>query len=202
MKYKKAVICDFDGTLVPSDDIKTNLFRFFENSFVEPGVFSNLLSSGASREAILNLIPSNKLLLSKEQIISLFSNFLEDLVVALPSCKGVEEFYLFCRDNSIKIFINSATPQANLQKIINRRHDYKFVTECFGRPSSKYHNLQKIIKHNNYRSDDLLIIGNGVDDLEYSIKAGVDFIPVGNFDGNNPNNYNFFQIIEKFSQIK
>lgn len=202
MKYKKAIICDFDGTLVPSDDIKKNLFRFFENSFVEPGGFSTLLSSGASREEILNLIPSDKLLLSEEQIVTLFSNFLEDLIVALPNYEGVEEFYSFCRDNSIKIFINSATPQSNLQKIINRRQDYQFVTECFGRPSSKYHNLQKIIKRNNYYLDNLLIIGNGVDDLEYSIKAGVDFIPVGNFDDNNPNNYNFFQIIEILSQIK
>lgn len=202
MKSKKAIICDFDGTLVPSDDIKFNLFKFFEHSFMESDSFSTLLAAGASRETILSLIPKDKINLKNEEILSLFSSFLENLIIALPPFKGVEEFYLFCADSNIKIFVNSATPQANLRKIIAQRYDAHFITESFGRPSSKEENLKIIVKNYNYDLDQLLVIGNGVDDLEYSKAAGVDFIPVGNFGCSNPNNYNFFQIIEKLGNTK
>ena len=99
----------------------------------------------------------------------------------------------------ISIYVNSATPVDQLRKIITRRYGHKFFKGVCGDYGEKIANLRSILAFEKISRDEMIMIGDGTDDLEAAKIIGCGFVGVGegtlfrsNYDG---------QLVNSFSSI-
>lgn len=93
--------------------------------------------------------------------------------------------------------MNTATPSDAINRIIIKKKLRKYFTEIYGNYGEKNNNLKKIISKYTYDKKNFLIIGDGIDDYEYSSLSGIPFLAVGcNPSLHNLNKNNFYEICE------
>ena len=129
MEKLKAIVIDFDGTLVDSADVKTRafgeLYQPYGAEIVEKVVAYHRLKQGVSRfekfrfwqESLLGEVYTSE---KGEELSQIFSKLVLDRVVISPYMLGVETF-LEENYKRRSLFVASATPEAELQEIISRR---------------------------------------------------------------------------------
>ena len=91
-----------------------------------------------------------------------FSAIVMDKVIACPEIPGAE---MFIQENFLKhkCYINSATPQDEIRKIVSARGLQKYFLAALGSPTSKSDNLKKIRKTNpNVPSTGFLFFGDAL----------------------------------------
>ena len=81
--------------------------------------------------------------------------------------------------DSLKIFISSATPIRTLKKIIIMRGWEELFDDIFGYPDSKESHLRRILKINNYKSSEVVYIGDSDIDQRTATVVGCKFIGIG-----------------------
>jgi len=149
----KAIIFDFDGVLVESVDIKTKAFaKLFESEgkdVVEKVVDYHLKNAGVSRFEKFSYIYQNMLKrnLSEKTFAYLcqqFSHFVVDEVVSAPYVKGAKEF-LDSYSNEYSCFVASATPQDEMEEIIERRKIQGCFKGIYGSPKKKEDIVREIL---------------------------------------------------------
>ena len=84
-------------------------------------------------------------------------------------------WYLINRPKK-KLFVNSATPEDELNKIIKERKEDIFFYKVYGSPKSKFENLTNILKKYNISKKNFIFFGDAKQDLEAAIKCGIDFV--------------------------
>ena len=193
-----AVVLDFDGTVVDSDDIKFEAFKILDSAFDMQGRIVEMASNGASRSKIASIIGnSSRNSASAEEVLSVFSDFVDGVISLLPSKDGVVEFYETCVANDVKIFINTATPQHNINRIVENRIEANFATSVFGGGTvNKATRLVSILQYWNFDPQRVVVIGNGVDDQQSADECGCVFWPTGDYPGNDAA-LSFSEITEK-----
>ena len=188
-----AILFDFDGTLVESLDVKivafASLYRRYGEDVERAAVQHYREHSGVSRlkrirhchEQILGETPSDAQI---NELGDTFGTMVEDKVVASQWVPGAREF-LDAHLGVLPLFIASATPQEELERIIDKRGMGRYFKAIFGSPPDKTEIIREIIDVHRLEPADVIMIGDGRADYDAAIANGVRFI--GRLPGGPPN---------------
>ena len=154
LNKKKYLIFDYDGVIVDSVHIKTdafvNLYKKYDKNIQLKIANFHIKNGGISRREKIKFF--HKIYLKKkinndelERLANQFSKFVYKKVIKAKEIKGVKKF-LSIYSKKKKLFVNSATPEDELNKIIKERKEDIFFYKVYGSPKSKFENLTNILK--------------------------------------------------------
>lgn len=179
-----AVLFDFDGTLVESLDVKiaafSSLYAPYGKAVEQAAVEHYRAHTGVSRierirhchQHILGEEPSEA---TVNQLSDAFGAVVEDKVVHCPWVTGAREF-LDAHHGTLSLFIASATPQQELQRIVNRRGMGHFFTAVFGSPPDKTTVIREIVATHQFEPAEVVMVGDGRADYDAAVATGVRFV--------------------------
>lgn len=185
---KSALVFDFDGVLVDSTNIKTEAFSEIYKRYGED-IHTNVIkhhleNGGMSRFEKFSLYHKNFLNLELDEsdlklLTDLFSKLVKKKVINSPEIKGAS-FFLehFCIKNKLA-FVNSATPQKEIEEIIKERKMDKFFASIYGSPNSKLENLERLFAKYKIAPEETVFFGDAMADFEASQACGCHFIGIG-----------------------
>ena len=188
-----AILFDFDGTLVESLDVKiiafASLYRSYGEDVERAAVQHYREHSGVSRlkrirhchEQILGETPSNAQI---DALGDTFGTMVEDKVVASQWVPGAREV-LDAYHGLLPLFIASATPQEELERIIEKRRMGRYFDAIFGSPPDKTDIIRTIIATHQLEPAAVMMIGDGRADYDAAVANGVRF--VGRLPSGHPN---------------
>ncbi|MCK5535121.1 HAD family hydrolase [bacterium] len=179
----KAILFDFDGVILESMDIKTKAFAdLFSDypEYVEQIVKLHIDNGGMSRFEKFKIIyksiikkplsPAEMELLNKK-----FSEYVYQSVLDCPFVAGSYELlnkyhkeYLF--------FVVSGTPQEEMISIVKERKLSGFFVNIYGSPEDKTTLVAKVLRDYKLRPEEVLFIGDAINDYEGATNNGVEFI--------------------------
>jgi len=182
----KAIIFDFDGTLVKSLDIKTmafiELYKDYGESVTSKVVKHHLLNGGLSRYEKFKFY--HKQFLGKdlskgdiEYMSNYFSDFVVDKVIQAPYVEGALEF-LHEKTNYFDFYISTGTPSKEIMSILKKREILNFFTDVYGSPEEKTQHIKNIINLGKYKQKEIVYIGDSMIDYESAIYSNIGFIGI------------------------
>lgn len=176
----KAVVFDFDGTLVDSNHLKENLFyEIVKNHPKGLILMKKILSSNASdRYSIIKRYSEsqNNIEVSYKKLLSNFNKISTEKVSNAREISGASELLNTLKKHKVDIYLSSATPRYWLLKIISKRKWDGFFKQIFGFPQKKNDSIKKLL--NKYDSSEIIIIGDGHDDEESAKNFNCKFFKV------------------------
>jgi len=179
-----AIIFDFDGVLVESVSIKGDaLVKLYEaeGADIQAAVLRyHEMHGGVSRYDKIRYYEETLCgrVCSEERIAELaqkFSDIVEQLVVAAPWVEGAKEF-LDKYSLTIPFYVASATPDAELKRIVEARGMSGYFKGVYGAPKKKYEHIADIMVQHNYDSNRLVMIGDAIADFEAAQKTATHFV--------------------------
>lgn len=179
----RCVVFDFDGTLVDSNHIKRDSFFAVADAIPDGrDIMERILSAPdrGDRHAVFERfarmadLPSG----SNENLAQQYSNRCRALIDACPDMPGAEAAMEALYAQRCQLFINSATPEADLQPIVQARRLSRLVAGAFGGPATKAENLWRILTLLGVPPRDLVVVGDGADDHAAAQQTGCPFVPV------------------------
>jgi len=180
----KSIIFDFDGVIADSNNVKTEAFvKLFEDypQHIRKSVRRFHLQNGGMsrfdkfRYIYANLLKENLPEGRFNKLCEDFNRLVVDGVVNAPMIDGVEDFL---KRNKTKygMYIVSGTPDYELKEIVKRRKLDKYFLGIYGSPETKKDLIIKVLDKNNYRKEEIVFLGDSINDYEGALAAGVDFI--------------------------
>lgn len=180
----QAILFDFDGTLVESMDVKIAAFRDlyapFGDTIADAAVAHYRAHSGVPRstrirachEMLLGRKPNDKeIRLLGDQ----FGAMVEDKVIAAPLVAGAEAFLEAYADR-VPLLIVSATPQEELERIIERRGMMHYFVDILGSPPDKLVLIHDVLSTHWWAPDRVLMVGDGRADEDAAMANGCRFL--------------------------
>ncbi|OGX27649.1 MAG: hypothetical protein A2787_01995 [Omnitrophica WOR_2 bacterium RIFCSPHIGHO2_01_FULL_48_9] len=179
----KAIIFDFDGVICESVDVKIQAFRkLFE---IYPKHLKQILAyhafnGGLSRYKKFRYIYRHFLKKELRSVESLrlgqkFSEYALAAVIQSAYVPGAHEF-LKKYYKKFHLFIVSGTPQPEMRFIVKKRKLTKYFKGVYGSPTAKAVLIRQILKKNRLQKDEVIFVGDSVNDHIGAAKAGVKFI--------------------------
>lgn len=184
MEDCRALFFDFDGVLVESLDVKVEAFRKVYAphgaSIERQAIDYYVRETGVPR--LRRFRHCHKHLLGRDltndevQALSdQFGGMVEDLVVACDGVPGAREF-LEAFSATIPCFVVSATPDAELKRILRRRRMNHFFAAAYGSPPDKPEVLAEVLAARRMTGADTIMVGDGLADYRAATKNGIRFI--------------------------
>lgn len=190
----KCIVFDFDGTLVPSNEVKkTAYFRVFQDYPRAPAVIEKILEDmqAHDRNQIIRRIMM-ELDLSRnspeaidaavKRYVEAYGAFCESAIKELQENAGATDCLRYF-SGRFTLYINSMTPAESLERLVEARAWHHYFKKTLGSRCSKLNNLRAILKEENIQTHQLLFIGDGKQDLEAARMAGCHFLGFSNTDG-------------------
>lgn len=180
----KAIVFDFDGVLVSSENIKTEAFgKLFKDEGEEISkkvVEYHLDNAGVSRFDKFRYIYKEMLRreLTEEVFNGLcdgFSKLVMEDVVAAPYVPGAKEF-LDAHHTTYNCFVSSATPQDEIEEIVLQRGMAHYFKEVYGAPLKKDKAVNMILDAYNLKNNEVVFVGDAVSDYKAAQKSSVFFV--------------------------
>lgn len=179
----RAIILDFDGVVVESNDIKA---AAFDTLFADaPGRLVEIqdyhrTNGGISRRVKFRHIHEKILGRSYDaeieaSLAAQFSTLVEDQVVQAPFVPGAREF-LDRAQRRYRLFIASGTPESELLRILTRRGLLSFFVRAYGSPTTKPVIIREVCRIHGLRPHEVVFVGDGSSDLEAARETGVTFV--------------------------
>ncbi len=179
----QAIFFDFDGVILESVDIKTDVFRdLFRKhpKHVKRIVQLHKDNAGVSRYTKFEIIYRDflKQPLSEDQKKKLGRQFEAFVMKRILHCRFVPGAKAFLKKHSkhVPLFVLSATPVAELKSIIQKRGLSPYFKEVFGYPTSKQEAMGKILKRWKFNRKYVVMIGDARADWEAATKQRIPFI--------------------------
>jgi phosphoglycolate phosphatase-like HAD superfamily hydrolase len=104
-----------------------------------------------------------------------FSDLVMEEVVRAPYVRGSKEF-LDTYGNAYRCFIVSATPQAEIENIIEKRRMARYFAGVYGAPKMKRDALKEIIAISRLSPGEIACIGDAMSDYEAAAANRANFI--------------------------
>jgi phosphoglycolate phosphatase len=180
------VVFDFDGTLVDSNAIKRR--GFFDVVADEP-------ASAARMRAVLTTVQGDRRNIFESYVASRclsglkgpdtdalalrYSDYVDARVSEAPEMPGASETLRGLQQAGLRVYISSATPQANLASIVERRRWRDWCDGLYGHPNRKPDTLRTICAQLGMETCSIAVVGDGPDDLDSAMSLGCRFFPVG-----------------------
>lgn len=180
----RAIVFDFDGVLVDSMDAKAGVFCALyadqASHVVESIRDFHFSHGGMSRSEKFEYFETRVLgrPLDATRIESLLKRFEErvaPLVENAAEIHGATQM-LESLTGRLPLFVASATPEAELNRIVRARGWAKFFSAVYGSPCAKEAILNKISIGLGLRTEQLLLVGDSSSDLHAAKVAGTQFL--------------------------
>lgn len=181
-------IFDFDGTLVLSNQIKRDGFDVVANEY-ENGldIIAEIIKNNekANRflifEKFVDVVSthSNKYKNLYEKLVKAYEKYTIQKIVDLKPINGSIELLSKLKIMGKKLYINSATPLNSLYITLERRNLNNNFERILGGENKKIENLKIIKSHSKSYKKKIIMIGDGLDDLQASENFNINFYPVG-----------------------
>ena len=179
-----AIVFDFDGTLVNSNEIKTwafgELYKENGEKIVQQIIAYHKKHEGVSRFVKFRYWHENLLGQSYSEDIGetlsrTYSQLVFDALVQAPYVDSALEF-LKKHYQHIPLFVASGTPEPELRKIIKQRSIPHFFQGIYGSPATKTEILQEILTMHQLYADKVLMVGDALSDWEGAKGVGAEFM--------------------------
>lgn len=190
----KIIILDFDGIVVESVDIKTEAFKelFKECENVDDIVQYHLQNNAISRFIKFKYIYKNFLRKeyteeTEEEVGNRFSEIVFQKVVECSFVVGAEEFLRTFSDTR-PIYLITAGPQEELERIVAKRDIQSYFKSVWGTPRTKVDLIKKALANEKANPEEAIYIGDMKEDYRIAKNVDVQFVGrrnVENFDGLN-----------------
>jgi phosphoglycolate phosphatase len=186
----RCAVFDFDGTLVDSNDIKTETFFNIAHSWDPSGeIVGEVLRCWPSAdryektkkiaEGLISrrLLPPNASVeewshrLANEYTVRCKNN-----IACCQEMPGASQSLGELTEKGYLLFINSATPKKPLRQILNLRNWSHFFQDVYGAEATKADNLRRISRETGTTKNEIVHIGDQRDDLQATEQFGCHFI--------------------------
>ncbi len=184
MRDCRAIFFDFDGVIVESLEVKVEAFRQIYAPF-GPSVEKRAIEHYVHETGVPRLFRfryCHKHFLGQDptdaevQALSdRFGGMVENLVVACDGVPGARDFLEAFADR-IPCFVVSATPDAELKRIVRRRGLDRFFAAVHGSPPDKPEVLSRILTERGWPAADTVMIGDGLADYRAATANGIRFV--------------------------
>ncbi len=179
----RAVAFDFDGVILESGPIKQQAFLdlFADRPDLQPAILAHHRRHlGISRFDKLAWIHRELLgrPLSADELAAAgrrYSALVLDQVLTCPLVDGAEDL-LRSLAPRLPCFVVSATPQEELELIVDRRGLGDYFRELRGAPGAKADILGELMRRYRLEAPELLMVGDGRSDYEAARQAEVPFV--------------------------
>lgn len=185
----KVIVFDFDGTLIDSNQLKYDaFFKLFPFDAPPKNIIEEVLDEflEESRYVILRGIlkrvdteTTNEYELDN-RVQELATEYNDIVVDGAKHCKekpGAKEA-LESLSKKYKLYLNSSTPEASLKDIVKYRKWGNYFCDIFGYPNDKKIALLNIIKKESVNPDEILVVGDGMSDVDSAVKVGCRFFHI------------------------
>lgn len=179
----KVVALDFDGVIVESNDIKDRAFSEIFHEY--PEYYEKMMAYHYAHNAvdryqkfryfveeILKVYDKSVLI---EELSNKFSKITKQAIIQSRYVEGALSFLNYVR-NKYPLYLISATPQGELNEIIQARDLEKYFKEVFGAPLSKTDIIKKVMVIEKASPDETLFVGDSPEDLRAASLLGIQFV--------------------------
>ena len=184
----KAIVFDFDGTLVDTFEIKTKAFgemyQKYGDKIHKKVINYHTKNEGINRELKFKFWHKNylnKTLSSKalKALSNKFSNLVKEQIISAPFIDGAYDFLLKASKNK-KLFVASSIPDSELKQLLKNKGILNFFKKTYGYPKNKISILKTIISDDDKLSkNNIIFIGDTKIDYLASLETKVRFVGVG-----------------------
>ena len=183
-KKIRSIVFDFDGVLAESVQVKGqafyDLYEAHGTEIQNKVLDYHLNNGGVSRydkirhyeTQLLKTAPSETEI---EEIAQRFSVLVEEKVAASPWVLGGREF-LTKYSEVLPLYIASATPQEELERIVQKRGMSSYFDGVYGTPIKKAEHLKNIVQKKGWDAQEILMIGDTISDYNAAKEAGTQFL--------------------------
>ena len=184
MSAIRAIILDFDGVLVESNEAKT---RAFEDLFALYPAYREAMMTyhlaNYSRPRMVKFEHYVYELMGRSGDVEMvqtmarrFSEFVVRRVVTCPGVPGAREF-LEEFSRQVPLYISSVTPQDELREIVRARGIDSFLVEVFGDPPcSKLDAIRTVLTREKLLPLEAIFVGDSASDYRAAVEAGLKFV--------------------------
>lgn len=179
-----AIMFDFDGVLVESVNVKTEAFaamyREHGQEIEQRVVAHHLANGGMSRFDKFRIYQAEYLNADASEptiddLASRFAILVEDSVATCAECPGGRQL-LDALSGRVPLFVISATPTEELQRIVKRRDLAAYFEDVRGAPRAKRDHILELLGQRGYRAERTLFIGDAMNDYNAAKAADVRFV--------------------------
>jgi HAD superfamily hydrolase (TIGR01549 family) len=186
----QAILFDFDGTLVQSNQIKRDmLFTVARTAGADDRLTAEVLDSNAHldrfglyREILVQIGYEGDIDDKIDELCDLYAELTVAAISKAPEIPGAEEFLKQYSDE-LPMYINSATPEESLRKTVEERGWAGFFRGVYGRPKSKNDIVERVKEETGLSADKILFVGDSLQDLESAQACGCPFLGVAHEPG-------------------
>ncbi len=180
----KSILWDFDGVIAESVDVKGFAFREMYQKYgqeIANKVLAHHMDNGGVSRYEKFKVWHKEFLnieLSQDEIDKLadeFSELVVTNVVSSPMIPGVKEF-LERNFHQIDSYIISATPEAELKKIVDEMKLTPLFKAVLGSPTSKVEHINKLVNENSIDIEKSVFIGDSINDFKAAEATNISFI--------------------------
>jgi HAD superfamily hydrolase (TIGR01549 family) len=180
----KVIIFDFDGVIVESVGIKADGFAMIYEPYgkvvVEKVVNHHYENGGVSRyekfcychKKFLGINLKNAEI---EDLGKRFADYVVEKIIRAPYVKGAFEF-LEKYNGKYDMFISTGTPQDEIEMITRLKNINKYFIDIYGSPKKKSNHIENILSTNHYRREQVVFIGDSVEDKKAAMEQQLMFI--------------------------
>jgi phosphoglycolate phosphatase-like HAD superfamily hydrolase len=185
----KCIVFDFDGVLVDSNAVKRSAyFDIFAPLGVTRPVVEAALEANRDGdryqiiERVLHQLGVAGFLTTGDQIGELtkryaeqYNHICEEHAATCPEIAGTS----VCLPQLAMcyvLYVNSATPEEPLRRIIHRRGWENYFKDILGRPRTKAENLAHILEREMISGVEAVFVGDNQIDLDAAIQCGCQFV--------------------------
>ena len=174
------IIFDFDGVIINSHKIKTKafyeIFKFYGKKIATKAGKFHENNIGKSRYFKFKFILKNilKKKITKKELLRLdqnFDAFVQKKIRKMMPTKNLMKF-LKSQKKYHNFYISTGIPQNKIVNILKEKKLFSFFTKIYGSPRSKVEHIKEIKKKNN----NIIFIGDSLEDFKASVKTNIDFI--------------------------
>jgi phosphoglycolate phosphatase-like HAD superfamily hydrolase len=179
----KTIILDFDGTIVESVGIKDDAFQ---KLFIgHPEHISSIMEYHLSHNATVrfekfrhiteNILGQEYNEETERHLGERFSEMVFRKITECPYVPGAEDFldHFFGR---LPLYLASASPAAELEKILEARNLGKYFKKIYAIPWVKSDVIRDILERESILPDEAVFIGDAFEDYKAAQETGVFFI--------------------------
>lgn len=184
MQAPRAIVFDFDGVLVESNEVK---HRTFQEIFLEyPKKYDEIMAYHLANNAIdrfkkFHHIAQNILMIKESRDLektwaTRFQKRTREEILKASSVEGSLEMLNYFMDR-VPMYLASATPDEEILFLVRARSLEKFFKKIYGSKTAKSHALFEIIQQGGGKNaKEVLFIGDSPEDYKSGEEAGVTFI--------------------------
>jgi len=181
---KKIIFWDFDGVIKESVEVKTkafqDLFRSFGEEVVAKVTRHHTENGGMSRfkkiPVYLSYAGIETSSALEEQYCNRFGELVEDAVVEADWVTGVESIIKQKSNVNQHYILVTATPQDEIERILDRLSITPCFSNIFGAPMSKSDAIRRGLELYSIDPKNALMIGDSKADYEAAQNCGTDFL--------------------------